>query len=107
MAGSAAEPSREKNGQPLPLYVMIEDFRHEFLEKERRRRRMPGRAPLAKAVIVREALQVYQEVVECGVVDDEPDPETVRRLIEIARRCQKPISPGRIKFEHPKEVECR
>lgn len=88
-----------------PLYLLIEDARHQFLERECVRRRVPGRAPLAKAVVVREALQVYQDIVECAVSDDQPDPATVERLIQIARRCQKPIKQTRIKFEHPKEVE--
>lgn len=98
-------PPAEEPVEARPLYLLIEDHRHQFLARECVRRRIPGRAPLAKSVVVREALQVYQEIVECAVGDDDPGPETVQRLVEIARRCQKPIRHTRIRFDHSKEVE--
>lgn len=77
-----------------PLYVLLDDADHDFIDRECRRRRQPGRAPLPKAVIVREMIAAYQQLVRLGeqLGAGNVSTEISKQLLDLARACSAPIT---------------
>lgn len=103
--GESRTPQEARPGRPL--YLLVEESKHDFLDAECRRRRMPGRAPLHKAVIVREALNVYQKLVGIGLrlAENPEDAETRKELDLLVAEVVDVLPVRRPRFDTSKEVD--